>query len=102
MTSQTGSDWNDYAVQHGKAAVRQLVRAELSKQGIELPAELAKQATVTPPLRMLCAMRRGSGLGRRRKPRIEQPERLLAAPGSVRQAQGYDAAIRDFRAAAAA
>ncbi len=47
MTSQTGSDWNDYAVQHGEAAVRQLVRAELGKQGIELPAKLAKQATVT-------------------------------------------------------
>jgi len=28
--------------------VRQLVQAELSKQGIELPAELAKQATTAP------------------------------------------------------
>jgi len=48
MALPTGSDWNAYAVQHGKAAVRQLVRAELRKQEIELPAELAKQATVTP------------------------------------------------------
>ena len=43
-----GTDWNDHAAQHGKAAVRQLVQAELSKQGIELPAELAKQATTAP------------------------------------------------------
>jgi phage/plasmid primase-like uncharacterized protein len=43
-----GTDWNDYAAQHGKAAVRQMVQAELSKQGIELPAELAKQATAAP------------------------------------------------------
>jgi len=43
-----GTDWNDYAAQHGKVAVRQLVQAELSKQGIELPAAMAKQATTTP------------------------------------------------------
>jgi len=42
--TDAGTDWNDYAAQHGKAAVRQLVQAELSKHGIELPGEMAKQA----------------------------------------------------------
>ena len=46
--TDTGTDWNDYAAQHGKAAVRQLVQAELSKQGIELPAELAKAPQAAP------------------------------------------------------
>jgi len=46
--TDAGTDWNDYAAQHGKAAVRQLVQAELSKHGFELPAELAKAPQVTP------------------------------------------------------
>jgi len=46
--TDAGTDWNDHAAQHGKAAVRQLVQAELSKHGIELPAELAKRATTAP------------------------------------------------------
>jgi phage/plasmid primase-like uncharacterized protein len=46
-STDAGTDWNDYAAQHGTAAVRQLVQAKLSKQGVELPAELAKQAITT-------------------------------------------------------
>jgi len=46
--TDAGTDWNDYAAQHGKGAVRLLVQAELSKQGIELPAELVKQAQAAP------------------------------------------------------
>ena len=45
--TDAGTDWNDYAAQHGNAAVRQLVQAELGKQGFELPAEVAKQAQAT-------------------------------------------------------
>ena len=46
--TDAGTDWNDYAAQHGKAALRQLVQAELSKHGIELPTEMAKQAQAAP------------------------------------------------------
>jgi len=46
--TDTGTDWNDYAAQHGKAAMRQLIQAELRKEGIELPAEVVKRATTAP------------------------------------------------------
>ncbi len=46
--TDAGTDWNDYAAQHGKAAVRLLAQAELSKQGIELPTEMAKQTQAAP------------------------------------------------------
>jgi len=46
--TDVGTDWNDYAAQHGKAAARQLVQVELSKHGFELPATVAKQATTAP------------------------------------------------------
>jgi len=45
--TDAGTDWNDYAAQHGKDAVRVLVQAALQKQGIELPAEMAKPAQAT-------------------------------------------------------
>ena len=45
--TDAGTDWNDYAAQHGKAAVRLQVQAELAKHGIELPAALIKPTTAT-------------------------------------------------------
>ena len=45
--TDVGTDWNDYAAQHGKAAVRLQVQAELGKHGIELPAALIKPTTAT-------------------------------------------------------
>jgi phage/plasmid primase-like uncharacterized protein len=51
--NETGTDWNDFMAQHGHAALRQRAEAELTKRGIELPAELVKpdaaitRATVT-------------------------------------------------------
>jgi phage/plasmid primase-like uncharacterized protein len=47
--TDVGTDWNDYTVQHGKAAVRSLIETELRQQGIELPASLELQAKVAPP-----------------------------------------------------
>ena len=38
--SDTGTDWNDYAVQHGRAAMRALAQAELRPHGIELPSAI--------------------------------------------------------------
>lgn len=43
-----GTDWNDFAAQHGRAALRQAVEAELSKQGVQLPAEAASAAAHRP------------------------------------------------------
>ena len=42
--NDTGTDWNDYATQHRRAAVRWLIEAELQKKGMELLAPLARQA----------------------------------------------------------
>ncbi len=39
-TSDTGTDWNDYAAQHGRAAMRALAQAELKPHGIELPSAI--------------------------------------------------------------
>ena len=36
-----GTDWNDYAVQHGREAVRTIAQTELRARGIELPARAA-------------------------------------------------------------
>jgi phage/plasmid primase-like uncharacterized protein len=41
--TETGTDWNDFMAQHGGVAMRQLAKAELTKHGIELPAELVKR-----------------------------------------------------------
>jgi phage/plasmid primase-like uncharacterized protein len=38
--SDTGTDWNDYASQHGKQAMRALAQAELKPHGIELPSAI--------------------------------------------------------------
>jgi phage/plasmid primase-like uncharacterized protein len=35
--SDPGTDWNDYAVQHGRPAMRAVTQAELRPHGIELP-----------------------------------------------------------------
>ncbi len=37
-----GTDWNDYAAQHGREALRATVGAELGRHGIILPAEVPK------------------------------------------------------------
>ncbi len=34
-----GTDWNDYAAQHGKEAVRTIAQTELKTRGIELPKQ---------------------------------------------------------------
>jgi phage/plasmid primase-like uncharacterized protein len=49
-SDETGTDWNDFTAQHGRAAMRQRAEAELNKQGIELPAEPVKpdDATTRP------------------------------------------------------
>ena len=46
--ADTGTDWNDYAAQYGRATMRQLVQAQLRKQGIELPAELVRETKTAP------------------------------------------------------
>ena len=33
-----GTDWNDYAAQHGNEAMRALAQVELRSRGIELPS----------------------------------------------------------------
>ena len=40
----SGSDWNDYAAQHGKAAVRTLAAAALAPHGVTLPVAATAQA----------------------------------------------------------
>ena len=40
----SGSDWNDYAAQHGKAAVRTLAAAALAPYGVTLPVATTTQA----------------------------------------------------------
>ena len=40
-----GTDWNDYAAQHGKAAVRAQAQAALRPLGIELPVQPARRVT---------------------------------------------------------
>ena len=39
-----GTDWNDYAAQHGREALRATVGAELGRHGLSLPAEASKPA----------------------------------------------------------
>jgi phage/plasmid primase-like uncharacterized protein len=48
--ADTGTDWNDYAAQHGREAMRAIAQAELRPHGIELPplrAAPREQATAT-------------------------------------------------------
>jgi len=40
-----GTDWNDYAAQHGKASVRAQIEKELRLAGIALPAQPAAKVT---------------------------------------------------------
>jgi len=42
-----GTDWNDYAAQHGKPAVRAQAQAALRPLGIELPAQSAAPRVTT-------------------------------------------------------
>ena len=42
-----GTDWNDYATQHGKAAVRAQAQGALRPLGIELPAQSAAPRVTT-------------------------------------------------------
>jgi phage/plasmid primase-like uncharacterized protein len=53
--ADTGTDWNDYAAQHGREAMRAIAQAELRPYGIELPPPRAtapaEQATVTQAAR---------------------------------------------------
>jgi phage/plasmid primase-like uncharacterized protein len=43
-----GTDWNDFAAQRGKAAIRQVVEETLQTHGIVLPAKPASQIRATP------------------------------------------------------
>ena len=43
-----GTDWNDYAAQHGKSALHRLIRAELSRQGIELQDQPIRMPAEAP------------------------------------------------------
>ena len=45
--SDKGTDWNDYAAQHGKPTVRAQMQAGLRSQGIELPAHTAGHRMTT-------------------------------------------------------
>ena len=47
--ADTGTDWNDYAAQHGKPAMRALAQAELRPHGIELPPRTRPRRRVRPP-----------------------------------------------------
>ena len=58
-----GSDWNDYASQHGRAVVRQAVETVLRDQGITLPAERHTKAGLTQAARD--AARQQTGVGRK-------------------------------------
>ena len=42
-----GTDWNDYAAQHGKAAVRTQVEKEMRSVGIALPVQKAAKSSTT-------------------------------------------------------
>lgn len=48
MPTDAGTDWNDYAAQHGKAATQALVQAEIRKHGFEMPAEAVKVPQAAP------------------------------------------------------
>ena len=77
-----GTDCNDYAAQHGKAAVRASAQAQFGKYGIELPAmrpEAAPAAAVTQ------AARDAARGGTRRQPK-QAPSRS-AAQEAARRAQ---------------
>jgi len=53
VSTETGTDWNDFIAQHGRLAMRQLAEEPLARRGIRLPAATANQdgedtrATVT-------------------------------------------------------
>lgn len=45
VSSDKGTDWNDYAEQHGRPAVRARVQAELGRHGIDLPRQTGRRMT---------------------------------------------------------
>ena len=76
-----GTDWNDYAGQHGKEAMRAIAQAELRPYGIELPPPRAtapaEQATVTQAARDAAR------------------QRLQVSPGTASRQAATQAAVRD-------
>lgn len=87
--TDAGTDWNDYAAMHGKAAVRLLVQAELGKQGFELPAEVARQAQAASAVTQ--AMRDAA---RQRAGQARQGPDQIAAQEAARRAQQRPAGPR--------
>jgi len=84
--ADAGTDWNDHVAQHGKTAVRLLVQAELSKQGIEMPAELTKQAQAAPTVTQ--AMRDAARQSARRTAQTPQQAAQEAAQRSQERPRG--------------
>ncbi len=78
--ADTGSDWNDYATQHGRDVVRQAVGAVLLEQGITLPA--ARQAEAP---RAQAA--RDAGRHQARTGKQSQPTRQVTASEAARRNQ---------------
>ena len=83
-----GTDWNDYAAQHGRAAVRALTQAGLRPHGIELPpaAEGSVQWIPSPRAGMTQA---GRDAARQRLPSGSRvPPGDAAAQAAAREAAG--------------
>jgi hypothetical protein len=81
--TDAGTDWNDFTAQHGRAAVRQLIEAELRKQGLTLPAEMARPATATVTTQaMRDAARQSPAPSSPRQQARLPPRRLSASPNS--------------------
>lgn len=78
--ADTGTDWNDYAAQHGREAMRAIAQAELRPHGIELP-----------PLRAAPREHATATQGDRDAARL----RLPAGPRTVPRQAATQAAARD-------
>lgn len=63
-SADRGTDWNDYAAQHGRKALREVAEAELGRQGVTLPPEMQKRATVTQADRDAARAKTSTSTGR--------------------------------------
>jgi phage/plasmid primase-like uncharacterized protein len=76
-----GTDWNDYAAQHGGEAMRAIVQVELRRHGIELPSPMS-----TAPARQEAATQADRDAAR---------QRLRAGPRKVSRSAAAQATARD-------
>ena len=67
-TADAGTDWNDWATAHGKNRMRELIAAELLKQGIELPAPIGPAAVTQADRDASRAQAQSRAKGKRRQP----------------------------------